>query len=170
MVDMKGALEASDLAKSQNLAQRVSDNNFVKQLTQYTERTALLQNEVSLASKSLITEMKKNAELEAALSNSRDEIGAYSQQVEYLRKQVREAWAVSDAARTDLSAAIKSNDQMRNALFGRIDKDVGTQILRSAEMLQFAKVGAGQSTLLQGSNMKADQPTTEKDASDFTDA
>ena len=169
---MKEALEASNLAKSQTLAQRVSDNNFVKQLTQYTERTAFFQNEIALASKTLKTEMKKNAELEAALSNARDEIGAYSQQIEYLRKQVREAWAASDAARTDLSAAIKSNDQMRNALFGRIDKDVGLQPLRSAEMLQFqvAKVGAGQTTPLQSSKLKADHPTIDKDASDFADA
>ncbi len=169
LIDMKGALEASDLAKSQSLAQRVSDNNFVKQLTQYTERTALLQNEVALASKSLKSEMKKNSELEAALSNARDEIGAYSQQIEYLRKQVREAWAVSDAARTDLSAAIKSNDQMRNALFGRIDKDASSQLLRSAEMMQFAEVAAGQTTPLQSSKLKSEHTTVEKDA-DFADA
>jgi hypothetical protein len=168
LIEMKGALEASDFAKTQSLAQRVSDNNFVKQLTQYTERTALLQNEVALAGKSLKTEMKKNAELEAALSNARDEIGAYSQQIEYLRKQVREAWTVSDAARTDLSAAIKSNDQMRNALFGRIDKDVGSQLLRSAEMLQSAKVGVGQTT--PRTKLRVDQPTIEKEASDFADA
>jgi hypothetical protein len=104
------------------------------------------------------------------LSNAREEIGSYRLQIEFLRKHVRDAWSVSDAARTDLSAAIKSNDQMRNALFGRIDKDVGEQLLRSAEMLQSAKVGVGQTTPLQSTKVKADPPRMENVFSDFADA
>ena len=166
LVDMKGADEVNDVLRAQSLAQRSSENNFVRQLSQYTERLAALESEVAVVNKNLKSELKKNAELESALSSARDEIGAYSQQVEYLRKQVREAWAVSDAARTDLSAAIKSNDQMRNALFGRMEKE--TTSFLTDELLQTAKLGLGSPASVYMLKSRTD-PSSKRSA-EFTDA
>ena len=169
LVELKGTEEISDVVKAQSQAHRVSENNFVQQLAQYSQRLSTLENEVALANKNLKAELRKNVELEAALSNSRDEISAYSQQVEYLRKQVREAWAVSDAARTDLSSAIKSNDQMRNALFGRMDGDTSITT-RTSEVLQAAKLGLGSPASAYMVKKHADLQLKEKGCSDFADA
>jgi hypothetical protein len=170
MIELKSAKEIGDVVKAQSQVQRISECTYMLQLAQYTQRLSKLENEVVLANKTLKAELRKNTELEAALSNSREEIGAYSQQVEYLRKHVREAWAVSNSAQTDLSAAIESNDQMRAALFGRIDGDMSF-VFCNSNMLQTAKQGMGSPiSAYMVKHAKLQVRENEVEGTDFADA